>query len=62
MPASRFAAWAGNRTECEVSGVTSVTDIPDASISAALSCRRGNLGAESKATQVTRRRGREVTR
>jgi hypothetical protein len=54
MPAGRFAAWAGNRTECEVSGVTSVTDILNASISAALGAvAEVTLAAESKVTRVT---------
>jgi hypothetical protein len=54
MPASRFAAWAGNRTESRVTGVTRVTDNPKASISPALGVAAEiTRAAEPKVTRVT---------
>jgi hypothetical protein len=54
MPASRFAAWAGNRTGSRVTGVNRVTDDPNASISPTLGVAAGvTRPAEPKVTGVT---------
>lgn len=54
MPASRFAAWAGNRTESRVTGVTRVTYNPNTSISAVLGvAAEVTRAAEPKVTRVT---------
>jgi hypothetical protein len=54
MPASRFAAWVGARTESAVTRVTKVTETPNPSVSAALeAAAEVTLASEPKVTPVT---------
>jgi len=54
MPASRFAAWVGARTESAVTRVTKVTETPNPSVSAALEAAiEVTRAAEPKVTGVT---------
>ena len=56
MPASRFAAWVGARTEAGVTRVTKVSETPNPSVSAALeAATEVTRAAEPKVTGVTAR-------